>query len=115
MIIYALPLNSPPHPSNSAPDPAAAPAGDTSNPTPHSSARTYHAPSRPARSPRLLLPLSAQYAWCRWRTASRCKSSQGPRACVPPTAAPADTRTATGGRYRRNSLKCLYGRLGQSD
>ncbi len=79
IITYAVLLNYQSLPRDPAPGPAAAPAGDTSGPTPHSSARSGRSPWRPARSPRLLPPLSAQYAWCRRHTASPCRSSPGRR------------------------------------
>ena len=90
-ITYAVLLNYQSLPRDPAPGPAAAPAGDTSGPTPHSSARSGRSRWRPARSPRLLPPLSAQYAWCRWHTASPCRSSPGRRVYARPAAAPADS------------------------
>ena len=114
IITYAVLLNYQSLLRDPAPGPAAAPAGDTSGPTPHSLARSGRSRWRPARSPRLLPPLSAQYAWCRWHTASPCRSSPGRRVYARPAAAPADRGTATGGRFSRSSWWCLCGRSARS-
>lgn len=97
------------------PDPATALASDTSSQMLRWSVQSGHAPLLPVRFPRLLRPLSAQCAWCRWHTVWRCRRFPGRQIYVRRAVVPVDTGTATGERCRRSSCWCLCGRSGRWD